>query len=159
MSSAFGSVSHECVHGHYIGLNCDVSGPPAVHGGNCDGIGHNCKRRRSVSSCIHLLVSLVSCAESHFPDTQGDNATDIASRLCESSLAAESATRHNLSSRFFCPSTPFDRLWGKIPRNLRRGANIKHLCSKFCCTAIAPFRLAVSPSRLSSPCQYKVFAW
>jgi len=43
MSAPFGEISAASVAGDTIGVNCDASGPPAVHGINCDCLRYNGK--------------------------------------------------------------------------------------------------------------------
>jgi len=50
MSTPFGVVSRESVTGSGIGLNCDASGPPPVHGTNCRCLEYNGKRSPSVGT-------------------------------------------------------------------------------------------------------------
>jgi len=50
MSTPFGVVGRESVPDSGIGLNCDASGPPAVHGTNCRCLEYNGERSPSVGT-------------------------------------------------------------------------------------------------------------
>jgi len=50
MSTPFGVISADSVIGDVIGINCDASGPPPVHGTDCECLTYNGKRSPSIGS-------------------------------------------------------------------------------------------------------------
>lgn len=50
MSTPFGVISGESVEGGLIGLNCDASGPPAVHATDCGCLKYNGERSPSIGT-------------------------------------------------------------------------------------------------------------